>query len=120
MIPKVYFLVTIDGDLRIGTHPQQRDSVKRMREIHDDLGLFGRTTWMINEIDFYWTENYGDLLLDLISTGECIGVHDHLDTHHADSFDEAFALMSRSRAQLENFFVLGLTILHHYMNLGDG
>jgi hypothetical protein len=102
--PRVYFLVTVDGDLRIGAHEQQEASVRAMRGIHASLGLMGRTSWMINEIDFRWTDEHARLLWDLADTGEAIGVHDHLDTHFAATYDQALDLMGRSRRQLEEFF----------------
>lgn len=103
MAEKVYFLVTVDGDLRVGTPAQQKAGVRAMREIHASLGLMGKTSWMINETDFEWTEKHGELLLDLARSGECIGVHDHLDTHFAESYEEAFSLMQRSRSRLKAF-----------------
>jgi hypothetical protein len=105
MSSKVYLLVTVDGDLRIGSLQQRESAVKKMREIHESLGFFGSTTWMINENDFYWTKYHGELLLELLQSGECVGVHDHLDTHHAESYDDVFNLMSRSRHQIEKFLV---------------
>ncbi len=102
--PKVYFLVTVDGDLRIGAREQQEAAVRAMRDVHASLGLTGRTSWMINEIDFHWTVEHARLLWDLADTGEAIGVHDHLDTHFAETYDQALDLMGRSRRQLGDFF----------------
>ncbi len=101
---QVYFLVTVDGDLRMGDVIQQRASVEAMRSIHADLGIIGKTTWFINEIDFMWSEQYGDLLLSLADSGETIGMHDHLDTNFAVSYTEIFALMRQSRQQVAEFF----------------
>lgn len=103
MADRIYFLVTVDGDLRVGTPAQQKDCVRTMRDIHASLGLMGKTSWMINELDFEWTEKHGDLLLDLARSGECIGVHDHLDTRFAESYEEVFPLMQRARNQLMTF-----------------
>ncbi len=100
---KVFFLVTVDGDLRVGSPVQQRRGVEALRACHARLGLLGRTTWFINENDFGWTEQYGDLLLDLADSGEAIGLHDHLDTHDAETYADALALMSRSLEQVAEF-----------------
>ena len=102
---KIYFLVTVDGDLRVGDVAQQRAGVEAMRGIHAELGIAGRTTWFINEIDFKWTERHGDLLLDLADSGEALGLHDHLDTHRVECYEDILALMARSRQQVAEFFV---------------
>jgi hypothetical protein len=100
MAETVFFLVTVDGDLRVGTPAQQKAGVRAMREVHASLGLRGKTSWMINELDFEWTEKHLDLLLDLAHSGECIGVHDHLDTYFAESYEDVFPLMQQSRSRL--------------------
>jgi hypothetical protein len=101
---RVFFLVTVDGDLRVGTPDQQRAGVLAMRGVHRQLGLFSRTTWMINELDFHWTQQHPELLLDLVASGECIGVHDHLDTHYAESYALALDLIRQSKSTLEGFY----------------
>ena len=104
MAKNIYFLVTVDGDLRLGDVNHQRAGVEAMRGIHAEMGFLGCTTWFINEIDFRWTGRHGDLLLDLADSGETIGVHDHLDTHFAESYEDILALMQRSRQRLDGFF----------------
>jgi hypothetical protein len=101
---RVYFLVTVDGDLRIGTPEQQIAGILAMRGVHHDLGLYGCTSWMINELDFRWTEVNPHLLLDLVDTGECVGIHDHFDTYFADTYQVASPLAARSKKTLEAFF----------------
>jgi hypothetical protein len=97
MTPKeVFFLVTVDGDLRVGTTDQQNAALEAMRRLHAQLDLIGHTTWFINEVDFHWAEQHGDHLLALADSGEAIGLHDHLDTHYAETFNDIHALMSKS------------------------
>jgi hypothetical protein len=100
---RVYFLVTVDGDLRVGTPAQQAAGVRAMRDVHIQQGFLGRTTWMINESDFHWTEQHPDLLLELVDSGECIGVHDHLETHYAETYAAGLVLMRSSKSMLEAF-----------------
>ncbi len=100
---RVFFLVTVDGDLRVGTPAQQDAGIQAMREVHRQQWLFGRTTWMINEFDFHWTEQHPRQLLELVDSGECIGVHDHLDTHHAEAYASGLELMRKSKSSLEAF-----------------
>ncbi len=100
---RVFFLVTVDGDLRVGTRAQQEAGVRAMRDVHRRQGLIGRTTWMINEVDFHWTELHPDLLLELVDSGECIGIHDHLDTHYAEAYAAGLELMRSSKSTLEAF-----------------
>ena len=102
--PVVYFLVTVDGDLRVGSPEQQILGVRAMRMVHDDLGLLGRTTWMINELDFQWTNTCPSVLLDLLESGECVGVHDHFDTYFADTHEKASVLAAQSKRALGDFF----------------
>lgn len=104
MSREVYFLVTVDGDLRVGDAAQQRAGVEAMRAIHADLGIVGRTTWFINPVDFDWTGTHSDLLLSLADSGETLGLHDHLDTHYAETYDDILALMARARRLLSDFF----------------
>jgi hypothetical protein len=101
---KIFFLVTIDGDLRIGSTEQQKSGVQAIRRVHRDLNIIGSTTWMINEIDFKWTQDHGELLLELFDSGECIGVHDHLDTHYAETYDQILEIMRLSRDRIAEFF----------------
>jgi hypothetical protein len=100
---KAYFLLTVDGDLRVGTLEQQEAGIRAIRQVHSDMGILGRTTWMINEVDFDWTGQHGRSLLEIVDSGECLGVHDHQDTHYAETYSEAVALMGRSRRRLAAF-----------------
>lgn len=100
---RVFFLVTVDGDLRVGTPAQQEAGIRALREVHRQQGLLGRTTWMINELDFHWTELHAGLLLELVDSGECIGIHDHLDTHYGEAYASGLELMRSSKATLEAF-----------------
>ncbi len=104
MIKKIYLLITVDGDLRVGDVAQQRAGVEAMRGIHAELGIIGCTTWFINEMDFKWTERHGDLLLGLADSGETLGLHDHLDTHFAESYEDILTLMTHSRQRVAEFF----------------
>jgi hypothetical protein len=113
---QVYFLVTVDGDLRVGDAAQQRAGVMAMRSIHADLGIIGRTTWFVNELDFKWTEIHGDVLLDLASTGETLGLHDHLDTHYAERYEDILPLVTRSRQSVAGFLAnagISIPLLAH-------
>jgi len=103
MESKANFLVTVDGDLRVGTLEQQEAGIRAIRQVHSDMGILGRTTWMINEIDFDWTGQHGRALLEIVDSGECLGVHDHQDTHYAETYTKAFDLMGRSRRRLAAF-----------------
>jgi hypothetical protein len=100
---QIFFAVTVDGDLRVGTPEQQEAGIRAMRGVHRQQGLLGRTTWMINEADFHWTEVHPNLLIELAGSGECLGIHDHLDTHHAEEYGAALELMRSSKATLEAF-----------------
>jgi hypothetical protein len=101
---KTYCLLTVDGDLRIGEPEQQIIGINALRNLYAELGLTGTTSWFINELDFHWTENFEDILIDLVASGEAIGVHDHLDTYFAEDFKSAFNLMKRAKDRLEAFF----------------
>jgi hypothetical protein len=103
MESKAHFLVTVDGDLRIGTPEQQEAGIRAIRQVHTDLGIMGCTTWMINEIDFDWTGQHAQALFDIVDSGECVGVHDHQDTHYVESYESALALMQDSRRRLMGF-----------------
>ena len=98
---RVFFLVTVDGDLRLGTPAQQHSAVLAIRDVHRRLGLLGRTSWMINELDFHWTEHHPGLVLELVESGEALGIHDHLETHHAFSHPRAVEMMHRSKSAVE-------------------
>jgi hypothetical protein len=101
---EIFCLVTVDGDLRLGERIQQKAAIEAMHEVHTTLGLSGKTTWFINEIDFHWTRQHPELLVLLGQSGECIGVHDHQDTHFADQYTDAFILMEDSRSRLAEFY----------------
>jgi hypothetical protein len=100
---KVFFLVTVDGDLRVGTRDQQGATIRAMRRVHAQLGLIGQTSWLINETDFAWTEEHAADLLELAASGECLGLHDHVDTHYAEAYEEALPLMRRARDRIAGF-----------------
>ncbi len=99
----VWAAVTVDGDLRVGDHRQQAAGVRAMRQVHADLDLLGRTSWLINEYDFHWTVNHPDLLLELLESGEALGVHDHFDTHYAEGEDEIYRIAEKSKTALDGF-----------------
>jgi hypothetical protein len=103
MHQRVFFLVTVDGDLRVGTAAQQKAGIRAIRGEHLRQGLLGRTSWMVNELDFSWTEQHPAQLLELIDSGECIGIHDHLDTHHAEDYASGLQMMRESKMKLEAF-----------------
>jgi len=103
MAHKVYFLVTVDGDLRVGDSAQQNAAIAAIRRVHSGIGVYGCTSWMINEIDFDWTGQHAQALLDIVDSGECVGVHDHQDTHYVESYESALALMQDSRRRLMGF-----------------
>jgi hypothetical protein len=101
----VYAIVTVDGDLRVGTPEQQAAAVRAIRQIHAEGGLLGKTSWLINEYDFHWIELHPGLLLELADSGESLGVHDHIDTHYVEAdYAGALALMGDSKGRLEAFF----------------
>jgi hypothetical protein len=52
MSKEIFFLVTVDGDLRVGDTNQQRAAVEAMRAIHAEVGIIGCIAWFVNEIDF--------------------------------------------------------------------
>jgi hypothetical protein len=101
---RVFFLVTVDGDLRVGTPEQQEAGIRAMRGVHRQQRLLGRTSWMINEVDFHWTDVHPGLLLELVDSDEHIGIHDHLDTHNAEEYGSGLELMRLSKSALEVFF----------------
>lgn len=105
--PKVvYCAVTIDGDLRLGSPLQQKQGVHALRQVHADLGILGFTTWFINEHDFHWSELHPELLLELAASGECLGLHDHLDTHFLEDkpAQTIYPFLCTSRQRLDDFF----------------
>ncbi len=103
----VYCAVSIDGDLRLGGPGLQKVGVLAMRQVHTDLSMLGSTSWLINEHDFHWTELHPEILLQLADSGECIGLHDHLDTHFLEneSEDRLFEFLSTSRRQIKDFYL---------------
>lgn len=103
---EIFCLVTVDGDLRVGDRSQQKASIEAMCEVHSGLGIQGKTTWFVNEIDFHWMVEQPESLLGFVDSGECIGVHDHLDTHFADTYAHVFELMHASRSHLAGFFLI--------------
>src|SRR5512138_214556 len=115
---KVYCAVSVDGDLRVGSLEQQKEGVRAMRRAHRALGILGRTSWLINEHDFSWTELHPELLLELADSHECIGIHDHLDTHYLENqpCPTIFDFLSISRSRVLDFYRragLELPILVH-------
>jgi hypothetical protein len=109
----VYCAVSADGDLRLGSREQQKDGVRAMRQAHTDLGLLGHTSWLINENDFCWTELHPEILVELAESDECIGIHDHLDTHYLEDkpADKIFEFLSLSRGRIHDFYQrLGLDV----------
>ncbi len=77
-----------------------------MRQAHTDLGILGHTSWLINENDFHWTELHADILLELAESGECLGVHDHLDSHYLEDkpCDVIYEFLAGSRGRLSKFY----------------
>jgi hypothetical protein len=102
----IYCAVTVDGDLRLGSLEQQKMGVQAMRLAHAALGILGATSWLINEHDFRWSELHPELLLDLAESGECIGLHDHLDTHYLEdqAVDRIYEFLCVSRSRLDDLF----------------
>ena len=114
----VYCAVSIDGDLRLGSHAQQKAGVRAMRRAHAELGILGCTTWLINENDFHWTQLAPEILVGLAESGECIGIHDHLDTHYLEdeSCERIHEFLSLSWRRLHEFYSragLNIRILVH-------
>jgi len=104
MVKTVYALITVDGDLRIGSQTQQKAALDALREIHQKAGITGSTTWFINEYDFHWTKYHQDCLLALYDSGDELAVHDHQDTHYIYEFAQAMEMMRSSKGTLEAFF----------------
>ncbi len=100
----VIFLVTVDGDLRVGDVEQQKRSVRRLFGLFDELGLRGCVTWFVNETDFHWTTLHGDLLLEIVERGEAVGIHDHFDTHYATTYEKALPLAKEALRKLTTFY----------------
>jgi hypothetical protein len=114
----VYCVVSVDGDLRVGSQIQQKAGVRAMRQAHAELGILGCTSWLINENDFRWTEYDPEMLLELAESGECIGVHDHLDSQYLEDkpCDRIYEFLSISWRRLHDFYVrsgLNIPILAH-------
>lgn len=103
MDKRVVFLATVDGDLRVGNLVQQKQAVRRLSALFDELGLRGCVTWFVNENDFHWTAAHGDLLLEIVARGDALGIHDHFDTHDAQTYQQALALASRSLQRVKDF-----------------
>ena len=103
----IYCAVSVDGDLRVGSQVQQKEGVRAMHQAHAELGILGCTSWLINENDFRWTEYHPEMLLELAESGECIGVHDHLDTQYLEDkpYDRIYEFLSISRYRLHDFYV---------------
>ena len=101
---QIYLLVTVDGDLRIGGLKEREAAVKRIRQIHEDLGLIGHTTWFLNEYDFKWTKYHPKLILNLVETGDLIGIHDHFDTHYAADSEMIRMIATSSYEAISDFF----------------
>jgi hypothetical protein len=114
----VYCAVTVDGDLRLGGLEQQKAGVRAMRRAHADLGILGTTSWLINEHDFRWSELHPKLLRELAESGDCIGLHDHLDTYYLEHKPPELidAFLASSWRRLHDFYVqsgLDIPILAH-------
>jgi hypothetical protein len=93
--------------LRVGNSDQQKAGVQAMRQVHDDLCIIGSTSWLINEHDFHWTSMHPEILNELAESGECIGLHDHMDTHYLEnkSADRLYEFLSISQRQLKDFYM---------------
>lgn len=102
-----YCAITIDGDLRVGGVQQQRTAIRQIRQAHAALGLTGRVTWFINEHDFKWTTYHPDLLLELVESGEGIGLHDHVDSWYLENAPaaELCSFFEESRQKLASFYL---------------
>lgn len=99
-ISKVYAAITVDGDLRLGDHHQQAAGVRAIREVHEELQIIGRTSWLINEYDFRWSEVHQELLRVLLNSEEALGIHDHFDTYFAETYEEYYQIAHESKARL--------------------
>jgi hypothetical protein len=102
----IYCAVSVDGDLRVGSLEQQKAGVGAMRQAHASIGIHGSTSWLINEHDFNWTECHPEILLDLAASGECIGIHDHLDTHYLEnqSAERIADFLASSKSRVDAFY----------------
>jgi hypothetical protein len=102
----IYCAVSVDGDLRVGSLEQQKAGVSAMRQAHASIGIRGSTSWLINENDFNWTECHPEILLDWAASGECIGIHDHLDTHYLEKqpTEVIYEFLAASKRRVDTFF----------------
>ena len=75
----IYFLFTVDCDLRISSSETRNESLLALVDVFDKNRLSGHITWFLNENDFVLTQLHQEFLKKIIKRNDAIGIHDHLD-----------------------------------------
>ena len=83
-IMKLYFLISVDCDLRISSVVIRDRSLTSLLDLFEKQNIAGHITWFINENDFALTHNHADFLNEIVSRGDTIGLHDHIDYLYDD------------------------------------
>lgn len=114
---KIFFLNTIDCDLRISSVMTRQASLMALVELFDQLKVSGHATWFINENDFAMTHSHADFLRAVQQRGDTLGVHDHVDFLRGDwNYDALHAFCSQSLRQVNawlNGIAPGQTVRTH-------
>ena len=76
---KIYFLITVDCDLRISSVKTRQQSLDLLLDVFEKSGLAGRITWFLNENDFAISHSHAGFLQEAVARGDTLGLHDHLD-----------------------------------------
>jgi len=99
----IYFLMTVDGDLRNGSISQRERAIRALLKLFDSEGMAGKVTWYINENDFEWTKNHPEVVLSIVERRDALGIHDHFDTQNIIDFGEALRFCKESYSKVMKF-----------------
>ena len=99
----IYFLITVDGDMRSGTITQRDAAIKALLKLFDSEGMAGKVTWFLNENDFEWTKNHAEAILSMVERKDALGIHDHFDTQNIIDFEEALRFCKKSYSKVMKF-----------------
>ena len=92
--------VTIDGDEKV--QGDLKEAIPLVFSILKGEGLEGKVTWFLNEHDCKWTKSYQDYLKQIMSRGDEISLHSHVESIIHD-YAALYRRIKEDKERLENF-----------------
>ncbi|MFC1454108.1 hypothetical protein ACFLQL_02905 [Verrucomicrobiota bacterium] len=112
---QVFFLMTIDCDLRTSSVVTRNASLMALVNAFRRSEIAGHVTWFLNENDFAITREHAEFIKAIAEAGDTIGSHDHIDYLNGKwEYEPIYVFCRKTRDHIRSFLGKDRVMAHRF------